>query len=94
MLEVAGDNLYGYALVFRGNLTRNRGTGTLALGVTEDVQGCGIGSKLVTEAIAWSKRQGLYRLQLQVQTNNERARHLYQIETSNVFVTIVRSWYP
>lgn len=78
LLAVANDDLYGYALLFRGNLTRNRGVGTLALGVAQAAQGCGIGSALITESIIWAKRQGLYRLQLQVQTNNTRAFRLYQ----------------
>lgn len=79
LLAVADNgDLYGYTLVFRGNLARNRGVGTLALGVTEMAQGCGVGSKLIVEAIAWSKRRNLYRLQLQVQTNNIKALRLYQ----------------
>ena len=65
-------------MVFRGNLARNRGVGTLALGVAETAQGYGVGSKLVAEAIAWSKYHNLYRLQLQVQTNNTKALRLYQ----------------
>jgi ribosomal protein S18 acetylase RimI-like enzyme len=78
LLAVAKDDLYGYALVFRGNLARNRGVGTLALGVTEVAQGYGLGSKLIAESITLAKRQGLYRLQLQVQTSNTRASRLYQ----------------
>jgi RimJ/RimL family protein N-acetyltransferase len=46
--------------------------------VSEVAQGHGIGSKLIEEAITWSKHQGLYRLQLQVQTKNTRALRLYQ----------------
>jgi RimJ/RimL family protein N-acetyltransferase len=78
LLAIADNGIYGYALVFRGNLTRNRGVGTLALGVAGFAQGCGVGSSLIAEAVAWAKRQGLYRLQLQVQTNNTKALHLYQ----------------
>tara|TARA_B100001989_G_C24544059_1_gene469519 strand:- start:2475 stop:2981 length:507 start_codon:yes stop_codon:yes gene_type:complete len=71
-------DLYGYVLVFSGHLSRNSGVGTLALGVTEIAQGCGVGSELMAEAIAWSKYHNLYRLQLQVQTNNTKALRLYQ----------------
>lgn len=79
LLAVADNgDLCGYSLVFRGNLARNRGVGTLALGVAETAQGYGVGSKLVAEAIAWSKYHNLYRLQLQVQTNNTKALRLYQ----------------
>ena len=78
LLTVAKDDFYGYALVFRGNLARNRSVGTLVLGVTETTQGCGVGSALVAEVIAWAKLYELYRLQLQVQTNNAKALRLYQ----------------
>lgn len=78
LLAVANGDLCGYALVFCGHLARNRGVGTLALGVAKFAQSCGVGSELITEAIAWAERHGLYRLQLQVQTSNKRAVRLYQ----------------
>jgi len=78
LLAHATEDLYGYALVFRGNLRRNKGVGTLALGVVEASQGYGVGSALITEAIAWAIHYQLYRVQLQVQTDNQKALHLYR----------------
>jgi ribosomal protein S18 acetylase RimI-like enzyme len=78
LLAIANEDIYGYALVFRGNFARNCGVGTLALGVARAAQGYGIGSALIAESIAWAKHQGLYRLQLQVQTSNTGAFRLYQ----------------
>jgi len=68
----------GYALVFRGNLHRNCGVGTIALGVLESHSGHGVGSQLMNEAINWAQCQKLYRLQLQAHTDNDRAVNLYK----------------
>ncbi len=70
-------NLVGYTLVCCGSLSRNRGVGTLSIGVLQEVQSRGVGSALLCEAITWAKSQKLYRLQLQVQTCNKRALSLY-----------------
>ena len=78
LLAHAADDLCGYALVFRGNLRRNKGVGTLALGVLEAAQGYCIGSTLIAEAIAWATHHQLYRVRLQVQTDNQKALHLYR----------------
>ncbi len=68
----------GYLLLSRGQLSRNHGVGTLALGVLDGYKKQGIGSSLLREVISWAQLHNLYRLQLQVQTENEIAVSLYR----------------
>ncbi len=68
----------GYAFLFRGKLSRNSGVATVAIGVLQEYQGCGVGTKLLNEVIAWSKCNKIYRLQLQVHITNKNALKLYR----------------
>lgn len=68
----------GYVLVFRGSSVRNFGSGTIVLGILKDHQGKGVGSQLMQAAITWARHHNLYRLQLQVHLQNERALSLYK----------------
>lgn len=68
----------GYLLLYRGRMVRNHGVGTIALGVLDQFKRQGVGSALLHEAIRWAQSHGVYRLQLQVQTENETAIRLYK----------------
>lgn len=67
----------GCAVLTRGTLSRNSGVGTLILGVLKAYHRKGVGSQLIEAVIAWSKKEGVYRLQLQVHRDNKRAVGLY-----------------
>lgn len=68
----------GYIALTLGVMKRNRGVGTLAMGVISDYSGKGVGSELLIKVIKEAQKMEVYRLQLQVQTNNERAIRLYR----------------
>jgi len=72
------DKFVGYLTLSLGTLKRNRGVATLAMGVRNDYAGNGVGSGLMSTAIAEASEIGVYRLQLHVQTTNERAIKLYR----------------
>lgn len=67
----------GCAVLTRGALSRNLGVGTLILGVLKAWHRKGVGSQLMEAMIAWSKKEGVYRLQLQVHRDNKHAIELY-----------------
>ena len=78
LIAKVDDSVVGYALLTRGKVTRNRGVGSVVLGVLDNNQRKGVGSKLMKSLIFWAKQNGLYRLQLHVQTCNKIACDLYQ----------------
>ena len=77
-LAVAEGIPIGSIGVIRGRNRRNRGVGTIGLGLRRAWWGRGVGSALLLRAEAWSRRRGLHRLELTVQTENERAIALYR----------------
>lgn len=72
-----GGKFVGYLALTLGSMKRNRGVGTLAIGVMPDYSNNGIGSDLIRTAIEKAREIEVYRLQLQVQTTNDRAVRLY-----------------
>jgi len=73
-----GDKFVGYLALTLGSMKKNRGVGTLAIGVMTDYSNCGVGSSLMSTAIEKAREVKIYRLQLQVQTTNDRAVGLYK----------------
>lgn len=67
----------GYALLARGQLARNQGVGEVVLGVCASNQTKGVGSALMDALIDWAGRQSMYRLELDVHTDNHEAVRLY-----------------
>ena len=60
-----------------GDRNRQRHSATLALGVAKAYWGQGIATAMVREAVAWSERTGLKRLELTVHTSNLAALSVY-----------------
>lgn len=53
--------------------------GEVGISILKDYWGLGLGTMLLEEVLIWVKENGvLFRLELDVQTRNERAVHLYQ----------------
>jgi RimJ/RimL family protein N-acetyltransferase len=53
--------------------------GEVGISILKDYWGIGIGTMMLEELLIWAKENGvLFRLELDVQTRNERAVHLYQ----------------
>ncbi|MCA9508930.1 MAG: GNAT family N-acetyltransferase [Myxococcales bacterium] len=57
---------------------RVRHIGSLTMGVCPSIQGQGLGSLLMQEALRWAKAQGLSRVELSVFASNIKAQNLYK----------------
>lgn len=60
------------------NLARVRHNGFLTVGISKELEGQGLGSLLVEQALLWAKKNSLLRIELSVFKNNLRAQFLYQ----------------
>ncbi|MBS2968581.1 GNAT family N-acetyltransferase [Metabacillus sp. KIGAM252] len=72
------DGFHGHLAVLPCQLNRNRHKASVVIGLLPEYQNMGIGGKLMDTAVAWSKLQGLHRLELTVMTHNEPAIALYK----------------
>lgn len=77
-VAAVGDKFVGYLALTLSSMKRNCGVGTLAIGVMSDYSNSGIGSNLMSTAIEKAREVEVYRLQLQVQTTNDRAVGFYK----------------
>lgn len=78
LLAFEGGRLVGHVSVQRERHPVTRHVGSLAIAVASDARGRGIGRRLMTEAIAWSKQAGVEKLVLSVYPYNEAAIALYR----------------
>ena len=70
--EEAG-GIIGYLQVKRGVIHSTKHCGTIAVGVHSKARSSGVGTKLFEHMHAWSRDNGLHRLELMVLTNNVKA---------------------
>jgi ribosomal protein S18 acetylase RimI-like enzyme len=73
-VAVAGDEIIGLVTVDATGF----GYGELGMLVARDRRGRGVGSALVSTAIAWARERGLHKLSLSVFAHNEPAIALYR----------------
>jgi RimJ/RimL family protein N-acetyltransferase len=74
----SGGRLIGFADVEAGRMARVRHRGGLGISTLRDWWGRGLGTIMMNELIAWSRRAGLEVLQLTVYAHNARAIALYR----------------
>jgi len=72
-VAIAGDRVIGHLAVWP-----RHGVGTLAMAVTTDERGRGVGTALLAAAIDWARLQGLHKLELEVFPHNKAALDLYR----------------
>jgi len=77
LLAEEGANVVGLLSAVGGERNRLRHSAVLALGVARSHWGQGVASAMVGEAVAWSARIGLKRLELTVHTTNLAALSVY-----------------
>jgi ribosomal protein S18 acetylase RimI-like enzyme len=68
------DEIVGFAYI----KLENRTYGRLGIGIRDDFQGKGIGSKLMDNLIKLARKEGLKRIRLTVLADNYRAIRLYE----------------
>ena len=70
--------LVGFLAVMGGDRNRTRHAAVVFLGVVRELWSQGVASALLGEAVSWSTRANLLRLELTVHTTNTRAVALYK----------------
>ncbi len=73
-----GSELIGFLNAMGGQVNRQKHATTLALGVRKSHWRKGVGSALISAALAWSKEVHLRRIELTVHTTNVNALKLYE----------------
>ena len=68
----------GYIWAERGKLTRNRHTAYISAGIRQAYQRQGIGTEFFLRAENWAKENGIVRLELTVECENDGAKTLYE----------------
>lgn len=61
-----------------GGLAATRHATRMAISVRPDLRNTGIGTKLIAACLAWARKVGIVRLELEVFSRNARAIHLYE----------------
>ncbi|HEX7065849.1 MAG TPA: GNAT family N-acetyltransferase [Bacillales bacterium] len=72
------EGLVGFIEGHGGTLSRNRYCIYIVIGILEDYQGAGIGSKLFEALEEWAREQQIHRLELTVMEHNRPAMYLYE----------------
>ena len=75
--DVSGQ-LVGFLNAMGGQVNRQRHCCRLALGVRRSHWGQGVATAMLAEALSWSRRVGIVRVELTVHTTNHRALALYK----------------
>jgi L-phenylalanine/L-methionine N-acetyltransferase len=78
LLAFAGDRLVGSITVQRETHPVTRHVASLAIAVAAGARRKGVGSRLMGEAVAWARRNGVEKLVLSVYPDNEAAIALYE----------------
>jgi L-phenylalanine/L-methionine N-acetyltransferase len=78
LMAFLGDRLVGHVNVQRERHPVTRHVASLAIAVAADVRGLGIGTRLMEEALDWSRRAGIEKLVLAVYPHNDAAIALYR----------------
>lgn len=79
LLACMGQKIIGVVSVKGSEQYRISHVGEVGISILKDYWGLGLGTMLLEEVLIWVKENGvLFRLELDVQTRNERAVHLYQ----------------
>jgi len=77
-VAVAGDRVIGHLGVSREEGPVNRHVASIGMAVASDWRRKGVGSALMTQAMAWARQVGVEKLALSVYPDNEAARALYR----------------
>jgi RimJ/RimL family protein N-acetyltransferase len=75
--EVNG-KIVGVTTIQRGMYKKNRHTASMGIAIKRDFRHMNIGTKMIREAISWSKEQGIEKINLEVFSSNVNAIKAYR----------------
>lgn len=78
LLALSGATPIGLVRIQTPTTVQRQHCGELGVAILKTYWGLGLGQILVSEALDWAQDTTLSRLELTVQTRNQRARHLYE----------------
>jgi RimJ/RimL family protein N-acetyltransferase len=73
-----GGKIVGVTTIQRGMYKKNRHTASLGIAIKKEYRHMNIGTKMVMEAISWSKKQGIEKINLEVFSSNVNAIKTYR----------------
>lgn len=76
--ENEAKEIVGYLVAERGRYNRIYHTAYIIVGILKYYQNCGIGTKFFEELNIWSSDREIFRLELTVEVDNEKAIQLYE----------------
>lgn len=77
-VAVEDERIVGFILVNGNNIQRKRHVATIVIGILQEYNGPGIGTRLFKEVEKWAKLHDVWRLELTVMAHNTRAQALYK----------------
>lgn len=77
-VAVEDERIVGFILVNGNNIQRKRHVATIVIGILQEYNGRGIGTRLFKEVEKWAKLHDVWRLELTVMAHNTRAQALYK----------------
>ncbi len=77
-VAVEDERIVGCILVNGNNIQRKRHVATIVIGILQEYNGRGIGTRLFKEVEKWAKLHDVWRLELTVMAHNTRAQALYK----------------
>ncbi len=77
-VAVEDERIVGFILVNGNNIQRKRHVATIVIGILQEYNGRGIGTRLFKEVEKWAKLHDVWRLELTVMAHNTRAQTLYK----------------
>lgn len=77
-VAVEDERVVGFILVNGNNIQRKRHVATIVIGILQEYNGRGIGTRLFKEVEKWAKLHDVWRLELTVMAHNTRAQALYK----------------
>jgi len=77
-VAVEDERIVGFILVNGNNIQRKRHVASIVIGILQEYNGRGIGTRLFKEVEKWAKLHDVWRLELTVMAHNTRAQALYK----------------
>ena len=78
LVSEVNERIVGVTTIQRGMYKKNRHTASLGIAIMKDFRHMNIGTKMIEDAISWSKTQGIEKINLEVFSSNVNAIKTYR----------------